>query len=144
MRLRGNLIVLMFTCWKIHVRETAEIQDYNTINTCSLSLTQTAMVQLLCHQKKKNLKQQRTKLSNQFKRHSSGRLVKNHELFRGKTSWNFTMPLIKNNACTSSPKNCIEIYSRDMTMCACPIRSNYVLHTSNRYRYKIHSCPWRW
>ena len=86
MRLRGNLIVLMFACWKIHVRETAEIGLQHNQHMFLISDPNIAMVQLLCHQKIKKLKSQRTKSSNQFKRHFSGRLIKNHKFFSGKTS----------------------------------------------------------
>ena len=33
------------------------------------------------------------------KRHTSGRLDENHDFFSGKTSWMFTMPLIKRITC---------------------------------------------
>ena len=36
-----------------------------------------------------------------YKRHTSDRLDENHHFFSGKTSWVFTMPLGKNNACNS-------------------------------------------
>ena len=36
-----------------------------------------------------------------YKRHTSDRLDENHHFFSGKTSWVFTMPLGKNNACIS-------------------------------------------
>ena len=54
MRLRGNLIVLMFACWKIHVRETAEIGLQHNQHMFLISDPNIAMVQLLCHQKVKS------------------------------------------------------------------------------------------
>ena len=55
-RLRGNLIVLMFACWKIHVRETAEIGLQHNHHVFLISDPNIAIVQLLCHQKIKKLK----------------------------------------------------------------------------------------
>ena len=78
MRLRGDLIVLLFACWKIHVRETAEIglQHMFLISDPNPNI---ALVQLFCHQRNSKSQVAKDEISYQFKRHTSDRLVKNQE-----------------------------------------------------------------
>ena len=85
MRLRGNLIVVMFGCWKINVKETAEV---GLQHTCSLSLIAisnpnigSAVMPLEKFQSSSSKGQNLIPIMD-----SSDRLLKNNEFLRGKTS----------------------------------------------------------